>query len=114
VSDRQRVLGHNHPDTLVTRLSLAHWRGASGDPAGAARALEEALPDVARVFGADHRHTHAGRRALAYWRDGVGEAATVVTVLDELLSDRLRALGTDHPADGLANRHNLTYWRRTS
>ncbi|MGN9906982.1 tetratricopeptide repeat protein [Phytohabitans sp. LJ34] len=114
VSDRRRVLGHDHPDTLVTRLSLAHWRGAAGDPAAAVRALEEALPDAARVFGADHRHTRAGRQALGYWRDGVGDAAKVVAALDELLSDRLHALGTDHPADGLANRHNLAYWRQTS
>jgi len=114
VTDRRRVLGPGHQDTLVTMLSLGHWRGQSGDPPGAAWTLEEALPGLARVAGAGHRHVQAGRHILAYWRDGVGDITAVVTALDELLSDRLRALGTDHPADGLANRHNLTYWRRTS
>jgi hypothetical protein len=27
LSDRLRVLGPNHPDTLTTRHNLAHWRG---------------------------------------------------------------------------------------
>jgi hypothetical protein len=114
LDDRGRVLGADHPDTLVTRSFLGHWCGRAGDPAGAVRTLERVLPDVVRVLGPEHRHAHASRGILAFWRDGVGDPGAVLAMLDELLSDRLRALGTDHPADGLATRHNLTYWRQIS
>ena len=42
--DRVRVLGPDHPDTLTTRHNLASWRGAAGDPAGAAAAFDRAAP----------------------------------------------------------------------
>jgi len=33
--DRERVLGADHPDTLGTRHSLAHWTGQAGDAVAA-------------------------------------------------------------------------------
>jgi hypothetical protein len=51
LSDQVRVLGADHPETLVTRNSIAHWTGACGDPAQALRLYEELLPDKVRVLG---------------------------------------------------------------
>jgi hypothetical protein len=30
LADRTRVLGPDHPDTLLTRNNLAHWLGKAG------------------------------------------------------------------------------------
>lgn len=75
-SDRLRVLGPDHPQTLATRGSLALWREEAGDPAGAVTANEQLLDDHLRVLGPDHPHTLTTRHNLAYWRsqaDAVGE-----------------------------------------
>ncbi|MEU2134912.1 tetratricopeptide repeat protein, partial [Streptomyces sp. NPDC018352] len=49
LTDRQRVLGEDHPQTLATRHELARWQGEAGDAAGAASALAELLTDRQRV-----------------------------------------------------------------
>ncbi|WP_203709709.1 NB-ARC domain-containing protein, partial [Actinoplanes digitatis] len=54
LDDLLRVLGPDHPNTLVTHGYLAHSRGAAGDPAGAATAFEQLLDDLLRVLGPDH------------------------------------------------------------
>ena len=51
LTDRLRVLGPDHPETLTTRNNLAHWRGDAGDAAGATAALEDLLTDRLRVLG---------------------------------------------------------------
>ena len=63
-----RVLGPDHPDSLSTRHNLARWRGAAGDPGGAAAALAELLTDYLRVLGPDHPDSLITRGNLAYWR----------------------------------------------
>jgi hypothetical protein len=57
LTDMLRVLGPDHPDTLITRANLARWRGEAGDPAGAAIAFEALLTDYLRVLGPDHPDT---------------------------------------------------------
>ncbi|MFD6504349.1 tetratricopeptide repeat protein, partial [Streptomyces goshikiensis] len=69
LTDHQRVLGNNHPDTLNSRGNLATWRGKAGDPAGAAQAFTELLTDAVRVLGAEHPLVEAVHRAAAYWRE---------------------------------------------
>lgn len=61
-------LGPDHPDTLSTRHNLARWRGAAGDPAGAAEAFGQLLHDYLRVLGPDHPDTLGTRHNLAYCR----------------------------------------------
>ncbi|WXJ98973.1 tetratricopeptide repeat protein [Saccharopolyspora sp. ID03-671] len=74
LSDFLRVLGHDHPETLETRHSLARWRGESGDPAAAAVDLTELLSDYERVFGATHPRTLAIHTSLARWRSRATES----------------------------------------
>ena len=51
---RERVCGPEHPDTLITRASVAGWTGQAGDPAAARDQLAELLPVRERVSGPEH------------------------------------------------------------
>lgn len=50
LTDRLRVLGPDHPDTLWTRHNLAHWRGHGRDLSGAAHALQELVAEVRSAY----------------------------------------------------------------
>jgi len=63
----ERVLGPEHPDTLVTRCNLAWWTGQAGDPARARDQFAALLPIRERVSGPEHPATLTARRDLAYW-----------------------------------------------
>jgi Tetratricopeptide repeat len=110
LADCLRVLGPDHPDTLVTRHNLASWRGQAGDPAGAAAALEDLLADQLRILAPDDPDTLTIRHDLAYWRAQAGDRAAAAAALEDLLADQLRVLGPDHPGT-LATRHDLASWR---
>ena len=79
LTDRLRVLGPDHPDTLITRSNIALWRGEAGDPAGAITAFEQLLPDQLRVLGPDHPDTLTTRSNIARWRGQAGDTAGKVT-----------------------------------
>ena len=81
--DYLRVLGARHPTTLITRRSLAYWRGESGDAAGAAAALDELLTDSLRVLGPHHPHTLYTRKDLARWRAAAEGSTSAKSVLDK-------------------------------
>ena len=68
LNDRLRVLGPDHPDTLIARRNLARWRGEAGDPVGPAEEFQRLLNDRLRVLGPDHPHTLNTRSNLANWR----------------------------------------------
>ncbi|MEU7642099.1 tetratricopeptide repeat protein, partial [Streptomyces sp. NPDC039016] len=72
LSDRERVLGSDHPETLTTRADLAWWRGQAGDPRGAAAAYEQVVEDRLRVLGPEHPGTLAARADFAYWQAMAG------------------------------------------
>lgn len=69
LADRLRVLGADHPDTLMTRGNLAAWRARSGDAAGAIAEYEVLLADQVRVLGADHPDTLGARHDLGLLRE---------------------------------------------
>ena len=52
---RERVLGTEHPDTLIARHELAYWTGEAGDAAGARDQFADLLPIRERVQGTEHR-----------------------------------------------------------
>jgi len=68
LTDRTRVLGADHPDTLTARNNLAFWRAEAGDVAGAVSEFEQLLTDQVRVLGTDHPDTLATRDVLAVLR----------------------------------------------
>lgn len=72
LADRLRVLGSDHPTTLITRQNLACVRGEAGDTAGAATALAELLADCLRLLGPEHPYTLATYDNLTYWQEQAG------------------------------------------
>lgn len=70
--DMLRVLGPDHPHTLITRHNLAYWREEAGDVSGAATAYAELLPVMLRVLGPDHPETLIVRGELARLRGKTG------------------------------------------
>jgi hypothetical protein len=71
----ERVLGPEHPDTLITRNQLARWTGEAGDAAGARDQLAALLPIRERVLGPEHPYTLVTRNQLARWTGQPGDAA---------------------------------------
>jgi hypothetical protein len=67
LTDSLRVLGPDHPDTLLTRANLAQLQGEAGDPAGALAAYLDLVADYQRVLGRDHPTTALARANLAFW-----------------------------------------------
>ena len=64
LADRERVLGLDHPDTLVPEQPRPAYR-AAGRAAEAIALYERALADRERVLGPDHPSTVAARDNLA-------------------------------------------------
>ncbi|MEV4049287.1 tetratricopeptide repeat protein, partial [Streptomyces sp. NPDC049744] len=56
-ADRARVLGPDHPDTLLTRQEHAWELDQAGKHTEAARQYAELAADRARVLGPDHPDT---------------------------------------------------------
>ena len=63
----ERVLGAEHPETLISRAYLAYYTGVAGDAAGARDQLTALLPVIERVLGAEHPDTLTARANLARW-----------------------------------------------
>ncbi|MFF3147960.1 hypothetical protein ACFVRU_41170 [Streptomyces sp. NPDC057927] len=86
VDAHTRLIGHEHPDTLATRNSLARARGEAGHPPRAvARAFAELLPDYERVYGVSHPDTIKTQAYLLFWRQ---EAASWRSRLSRFLTPR--------------------------
>jgi tetratricopeptide (TPR) repeat protein len=106
VSDFERVLGLDHPDTLTARDSLAAAHQAAGRSAEAIPLYERTLAACERLLGADHPRTLKSRGNLAAACGDAGRIAEAIPLLERTLVGRERALGTDHP-DTLNTRRNL-------
>jgi hypothetical protein len=109
-ADTARLLGPEHPRTLLARGNAARWRGQAGDAAGAVTAFELLLGESARVFGAHHPNTWTCRSNLAYARGMAGDRAGAVAAFAGLLADCESVLGPGHPGTASA-RANLAHWR---
>jgi len=107
--EKQAKLGVDHPDTLTSRQSLAHWRGMAGDPADAVVALVAVVTDRSRVLGVDHPDTLTSRQSLAHWRGMAGDSAGAAAAQDAVVRDMTRVLGADHP-DTLRARNKRAHW----
>ncbi|MEU5666524.1 tetratricopeptide repeat protein [Streptomyces longwoodensis] len=106
-----RILGPEHPDTLVVRSDLLWWRAQAGDVEGASAALAELLPVFERVMGPEHPGTAAVRTYLALcWKDA-GDVEGASAALAEVLPVFERMRGPEHP-DTLTLRRGLARWRR--
>ena len=105
-ADCERVLGTDHPDTLMSRNNLAVAYQGAGRTAEAIPVLEQTLADRERVLGTDHPNTLASRNNLAMAYRAAGRTTEAIPLYEQTLADCERVLGTDHP-NTLTSRNNL-------
>ena len=112
LADQLRVLGPDHPDTLITRNNLAFWRGEAGDAGGRGHGARGAAGrPAAGARPRPPRHlAPPGTTSPSWPGGGGGRRRAPATANEELLADRLRVLGPDHPETLLA-RGNLACCR---
>ena len=106
VADLTRILGPEHPETLITRNNLAGSLARAGRIDDAITQLDPLLDDYTRILGPDHPHTLTIRNNLAGWLGQAGRIDDAVIQFTQLLDDRTRILGPDHP-ETLTTRNNL-------
>ncbi|MFE6825946.1 tetratricopeptide repeat protein, partial [Streptomyces sp. NPDC057690] len=101
-----RLLGEEHPNTLVTRNNLAGAYESSGDLRRAITLYEQTLSDEVRLLGEEHPNTLVTRNNLAGAYESSGDLRRAITLYEQTLSDRVRLLGEEHP-DTLVSRNDL-------
>jgi tetratricopeptide (TPR) repeat protein len=109
--DLERLLGHEHPDTLATRNNLATAYQDAGRTTEAITLLEQVLADRERLLGHEHPDTLATRNNLATTYREAGRPAEAIRLHGQALVASERVLGRDHP-DTVSTMYNLAlaYW----
>jgi hypothetical protein len=109
LADEKRVLGADHPLTLMSWGRVAQQRKDLGDYAGAIAEGEQVLAARRRVLGDDHEDTFSMRLFLAAWRGEAFDVAAAVAELGPLVEDMREKLGDDHRHTLIA-RHTVLLW----
>jgi tetratricopeptide repeat protein len=65
---RQRVLGEEHPNTLISMNNLAHIFKKQGRAEEAVALMENCIRMKTRVLGPDHHSTTGSQGTLNEWR----------------------------------------------
>ena len=94
---RERVLGGEHPYTLISRNNLAETLRALGDLTGARKLHEQNLEIYDRVLEAQHPHALTSRNNLALTLRAFGDLAGARKLQEQILEIFERVLGAEHP-----------------
>ncbi|MFD7416427.1 tetratricopeptide repeat protein [Kitasatospora purpeofusca] len=105
-TDAERLLGDDHPDTLLARGNLAASYWEAGRTNDAITLGERVSADRERILGPEHPDTLTSHANLAasYWQ--AGRTNDAIDLLERVLADSERILGEDH-RNTLAARSNL-------
>ena len=103
---RERLLGRDHPDTLITRNNLANTYKAAGRVDEAITLHEQNMATRERSLGPDHPDTLTSRNNLAIAYRAVARLDEAISLDEQTLTARERTLGPDHP-NTLTSRSNL-------
>ena len=97
LTDRERILGPEHPDTLTARHEPRRLLPAGGTHHRRDHPPRTVLTDRERLLGPEHPDTLIARNNLAvsYWQAGRTDDA--ITLQETVLTDRERLLGPEHP-----------------
>ena len=95
--DRERILGSDHPHTLLTRGQIASLTGLTGRPREALHLFTALLPDKQRILGEDHPDTLLTRNDIAYWTAETGDIPRAFDLSTALSLDQARVLGASPP-----------------
>ncbi|MFF4224469.1 serine/threonine-protein kinase [Streptomyces sp. L500] len=107
-TERDRLLGPDHPDTLAARYELGFALSRLGRPQDALREFARTAAGRERAAGPDHPDTLAARQETAYVLGQLGRHFEAHQVYTSVLAARERVMGGDHP-DTLRCRHNLAF-----
>ena len=97
LTDRRRMLGEDHPDTLTSAGNLALDLRALGEHERARQLNEDTLTRSRRVLGEDHPDTLTSASNLALDLGALGEHERARQLDEDTLTRRRRVLGEDHP-----------------
>jgi Flp pilus assembly protein TadD len=103
---RARVLGDQHPDTLVSMTNLGASLKAQGDVAGARSLHERALEANRWVLGEEHSNTLTTMGNLAESLFEQGDIAGARALQEQMLEASRRRFGEEHPVT-LTSMNNL-------
>jgi hypothetical protein len=109
LESQRATLGDDHPDTLLTRQTLAYVDGICGEPATALRLYQGVLADQQRIVGPDNPDTLVTRQGIAYFVAELGDARRALELSEAIAGDRERVLGATH-RDTLISRHEVAYY----
>jgi serine/threonine protein kinase len=105
VEIRRRVLGPDHPDTLLSMDDLGTDLDALGDYAEAEKLERETLEISRRVLGPEHPDTLKSMTNLAIVLSREGRNAEAEKLERETLEISRRVLGAEHPQTALSIYH---------
>jgi tetratricopeptide (TPR) repeat protein/transcriptional regulator with XRE-family HTH domain len=108
LADCERVLGADHPETLVSRANLAYLYALQDQPARALELHQRNLADCQRFHGPDHPHTLNARANLASCYRALGDLARAIELHRQSVTDYARVFGPDH-SETITARSNLAY-----
>ncbi|MEU5666541.1 tetratricopeptide repeat protein, partial [Streptomyces longwoodensis] len=67
-ADSERLLGGEHPNTLIARTNLAASYGQAARTEEAIELIEQVAADSERLLGGEHPNTLIARATLSEWR----------------------------------------------
>jgi tetratricopeptide (TPR) repeat protein len=102
----ERVLGPEHPDTVMAAEQLADAYMTAGQASDAIQWYEWVLVLQTRTLTQDHVSTIATRRNLGHALLAAGHLGAAATALEQVTNDYERVLGTDH-LDAIGAREDL-------
>ncbi|MGW2397463.1 FxSxx-COOH system tetratricopeptide repeat protein [Kitasatospora sp. NPDC001664] len=103
---RTRLLGDDHPHSVISRNSLAEIHLSLGDFRHSIRLSEQNLDILTRSLGASHPDTLSVLNNLGQAYESMGDFTHAVPLLERALAISVQTLGDDHP-DTLVSRSNL-------
>jgi tetratricopeptide (TPR) repeat protein len=106
LATRRRVLGEEHPDTLISINNMGFLLQAQGKLDQAERYLREALEKSRRALGVEHRQTLIAINNMSTVLYAQGRLTESEQYAREVLEIRGRVLGEEHP-DTLISVHNM-------
>jgi tetratricopeptide (TPR) repeat protein len=97
LAERERILGAEHPDTLISRMDLAGAYEAAGRLPEAMPLLKRAATDTERLRDPAHPALAAVLYRLGVAHARLGDLAAAVAAFDRAVEVDTAAYGPDHP-----------------
>jgi hypothetical protein len=110
---RRRVLGEEHPDTLISMSNLAYILHAKGDCSNARALYELVLVTRRRALGEVHPHTLRSMYHLArvlWQQSGYDQINQALALIQVAATEFEKVLGPQHPLSQMALA-TLEEWR---